>query len=309
MSNRFVYISMIITACFWSGAFIAGKMAATIFLPFTLTFFRFLFALPFIFLLLKFKEPKKFYPSKEQIPPLIILGILGILGYHFFFFLALRYTTAINSALIGATNPMVTTVLALLFFGEKITLVRMAGVGISLFGVFSVITNLDLQIVSSLVFNQGDLFMLIGVLCFSTYALLSRKYMLKYQISPLMVTAYTFLVCTILSFLGGILMEDPLGAVLQATPNVWLEILYMAIFASVVGYYLQLNAIHKIGAPKTAMFINLVPVFTIILASAILEEEVSFFKILCAILIISGVYFASRPEKAAKQANPLQKDQ
>lgn len=297
MSNRTVYLSMIITAFFWSGAFIAGKMAATIFLPFTLTFFRFFFALPFIFFLLKLREPTKAIPSREQIPPLIILGVVGTLGYHFFFFLALKHTTAINSALIGATNPMVTTVLAVLFFREKITLVQVAGVGVSLCGVFSVITNLDPQIVSSLVFNHGDFFMLMGVLCFSTYALLSRKYMLKYQISPLMTTAYTFLVCTILSFWGGIMIEDPLGAVLQATPKVWLEILYMAIFASVVGYYLQLNAIHKIGAPKTAIFINLVPVFTIILASTILDEEVSLLKIFCTILIILGVYLASRPEK------------
>lgn len=298
MSTRTVYISMIVTACFWSGAFIAGKMAAAIFMPFTLTFFRFLFALPFIFLLLRFKEPEKFFPGREQIVPLIILGVIGTLGYHFFFFLALRHTTAINSSLIGATNPMVTTVLAVIFFREKITLVRMTGVVVSLLGVFSVITNLDPKIVSSLVFNQGDFLMAIGVLCFSTYALLSRKYMLKYKISPLSVTAYTFLVCTILSLLLGTFLERPFGAVLQAPLQVWLEILYMSVLASVVGYYLQLSAIHQIGAPKTAMFINLVPVFTIFLASAILGEEVSLLKIFGAMLIIFGVYLAARPEKA-----------
>lgn len=296
MSTRTVYISMIITAFFWSGAFIAGKLAATIFLPFTLTFFRFLFALPFIFFLLWFKEPAKFIPNKEQLLPLLILGIVGTLGYHFFFFLALRHTTAINSALIGATNPMVTIVLAALFFKEKITLVRLVGVGVSLFGVFSVITNLDPLVISTLQFNQGDFYMSLGVFCFSSYALLSRKYMLKFKISPLTVTAYTFLVCTVLSLVLGLLLENPLGTVLQAPSKVWLEILYMAVFASVVGYYLQLNAIREIGAPKTAMFINLVPVFTIFLAFTFLGEDISLLKIGCAILIIFGVYLASRPE-------------
>ncbi len=297
MSTRTVYISMIITAFFWSGAFIAGKLAATIFLPFTLTFFRFLFALPFIFFLLWFKEPAKFIPNKEQLLPLLILGIVGTLGYHFFFFLALRHTTAINSALIGATNPMVTIVLAALFFKEKITLVRLVGVGVSLFGVFSVITNLDPLVISTMQFNQGDFYMSLGVFCFSSYALLSRKYMLKFKISPLTVTAYTFLVCTVLSLVLGLLLENPLGTVLQAPSKVWLEILYMAVFASVVGYYLQLNAIREIGAPKTAMFINLVPVFTIFLAFTFLGEDISLLKIGCATLIIFGVYLASRPEK------------
>ncbi|HHV65094.1 MAG TPA: DMT family transporter [Peptococcaceae bacterium] len=301
MSNKPVYISMLIATLFWSGAFIAGKMAGTVFLPLTLTFFRFLFALPFIFLLLKLKEPDNFVPAKEQIMPLIILGIVGTLGYHYFFFMALRYTTATNSALIGATNPMVTTVLAVLFFKEKITALRLVGVGISLFGVFGVVTGLDPQIIGAMAFNQGDLIMFVGVLCFSVYALLSRKFMLKYQISPLTVTAYSFLVCTILSLVLGLLLENPLATLGQAPGRVWVEILYMSILASVIGYYVQLNSIQKIGAPKTMMFVNLVPVHTIVLAAVILGEKISLLKLLMAFVIILGVYLAARPEKTIEK--------
>lgn len=301
MSNRTVYISMVITALFWSGAFIAGKMATLIFEPLTLTFLRFIFSLPLIFLLLRIREPAKMIPNREQVFPLIILGIVGTLGYHFFFFLALSHTSVINSSLIGATNPMVTTVLAVLFFKERITILRLVGVGISLFGVFSVITGLDLQLVANLEFNRGDLFMAMGVLCFSTYALLSRRYMANYRISPLTTTAYTFLVCTLISLVLSLILEKPIEALAMATTKVWLEILYMAVLASVVGYYLQLNAIQRIGAPRAAMFINLVPVFTILLASAILGETISMFKFLCGLMIICGVFLASRPEKSICQ--------
>jgi len=296
-NNRLVYLSMIITAFFWSGAFIAGKMAVFVFPPLTLTFFRFLLALPFIFILLWLKERKKIVPSKQQIIPLVILGTIGTLGYHFFFFLSLQYTTAINSSLIGSTNPMITTLLAVIFFGERLHFHRAVGIGVSLLGVFSVITGLDPILIKNLEFNLGDLFMSLGVLCFSSYALLSRKFMGKYHISPLMATAYTFLVCTILSLILGMIIENPLETVIQAQPQVWLEIAYMAVLASVVGYYLQLNAIHRIGAPQTAMFINLVPVFTILLATTILGEELSMIKIASAFLIIWGVYLASKQKK------------
>ncbi len=298
MSNRTVYFSMIITALFWSGAFIAGKMAVFTFEPLTLTFFRFLFALPLIFFLLWLKERSHLFPTKQQIVPLIILGTIGTMGYHFFFFLALKYTTAINSSLIGATNPMVTTILAVIFFRERITIGRTIGVGVSLFGVFCVMTSLDPQVIRGMALNQGDFLMVLGVLCFSTYALLSRKYMLTYQISPLTVTAYTFLICTLFSFVLGIALEKPLVTVLNAPFKVWVEIMYMAVFASVGGYYLQLNAIHYIGAPRTAMFINLVPVFTIVLATILLGENISVFNILSALIIIFGVYLATRPEKS-----------
>lgn len=76
MSKKSVYISMIIATVFWAGAFIAGKMAAHSFSPFTLTFLRFLFTLPIIFLLLWLKEPAKLIPAKSQIFPLIILGVI-----------------------------------------------------------------------------------------------------------------------------------------------------------------------------------------------------------------------------------------
>lgn len=297
MTTRNVYFSMVITALFWSGAFIAGKMATAVFEPLTLTFWRFFLALPFIFLLLKFLEPEGILPVRNQILPLILLGIIGTFAYHFFFFLALNYTTAINTSLIGATNPMLTTLLGIVFFGEKITPLRLAGVGLSLFGVFSVITGLDPQVISTLELNQGDIFMILGVLCFSTYSLLSRKFMFKYKITPLSATAYTFLVCTIVSLSLSLWLENPLEAVRNAPGSVWWEILYMSVFASVLGYYFQLRAIHKIGAPKTAMFINLVPILTMLLAAVILREEVSLFKIACGLVIIFGVFLATRPEK------------
>ena len=298
MSNRTVYISMVITALFWSGAFIAGKLAIFIFEPLTLTFLRFLFALPFIFLILKIREPAGLVPSMKQIFPLMVLGIVGTLGYHFFFFLALSHTSAINSSLIGATNPMVTLVLAVLFFKERINTIRLVGIGISLFGVFSVITGLDLELMTNLEFNIGDLYMAVGVLCFSSYALLSRRYMEDYNISPLTTTAYTFLICTLISLVLSLVLEEPFEALAMATTKIWVEILYMALLASVVGYYLQLNAIQRIGASQTAMFINLVPLFTILLATAILGETISIFKLLCGILIIGGVYLVARPDKA-----------
>lgn len=192
---------------------------------------------------------------------------------------------------------MVTTVLAVLFFKERVTVPRIIGICISLIGVFSVVTNLDLEVISGMRLNQGDIFMSLGVLCFAIYMLLSRRFMMKYEISPLSTTAYTFLICTVLSFILSYLLENPAEEFLRAQSGVWIEILYMSIFASVIGYYIQLRSISAIGAPRTAMFINLVPVSTILLASVILGEEVTTLKVICAILIIFGVYLATRPER------------
>lgn len=88
MSINRIYLLMILATLFWSGAFITGKLAVQEFPVFTLTFFRFLIALPFIFIILKKMEPAGWLPSKRQWVPLIILGFLGTFLYHGLFFIA-----------------------------------------------------------------------------------------------------------------------------------------------------------------------------------------------------------------------------
>lgn len=77
MSDKRVRWLMVLTSLLWSGAFITGKFSVQQFPPFSLTFFRFLFTLPFIFIILYVKEPQNLFPSAKQWPPLILLGFVG----------------------------------------------------------------------------------------------------------------------------------------------------------------------------------------------------------------------------------------
>ncbi|EGO65187.1 DMT family transporter [Acetonema longum] len=301
MSEQYIRILMVLTALFWSGAFITGKMATQEFPAFALTFFRFLFALPFIFLLLYLKEPNHLLPRGRQWLPLIILGVVGTFCYHALFFNSLKYTTAINSSLIGAMNPMVTTVLAALFFAERLTSGRILGIALSFSGVFLVITNADWRLIAAFRFNTGDLLMLAAVCCWAIYSLLGRRYMKEYNLSPLLVTAYTFLLCVAVSF-PFVIWEDPSTYLGTATAGGWLSILYMSLFASVLGYLFQMIAIQRIGAARTATFVNLVPMFTIIQSVLILGEAFTLYKLVGAAVIIAGVYLATRQETKPQTA-------
>ena len=201
-----------------------------------------------------------------------------------------------NSSLIGAMNPMVTTILAVMFFSERLTPWRVFGIILSFSGVFLFITNGDLRLISQFQFNKGDLLMLIAICFFAVYSLLSRRYMKLYLLSPLMVTAYTFLICVIIS-IPFVLWEKPATYLFSATASGWLSILYMSVFASVLGYLIQMVAIQRIGAPRTAIFINLVPIFTIIQSVIILGESITLIKLIGAAIVITGVYLATRPTR------------
>ena len=302
MSDKQIRLLMVLTTIFWSGAFITGKIAVGEFPPFALTFFRFLFALPLIFTILYIREPGNLFPRGRQWPALILLGFIGTFCYHALFFTSLEYTTAINSSLLGATNPMVTTLLAVMFFNERLTPWRVLGIILSFSGVFLFITSGDLQLISHFQFNKGDILMLIAVCCFAVYSLLSRRYMKQYLLSPLMVTSYTFLICVVIS-VPFVLWENPATYLFSATASGWLSILYMSVFASVLGYLIQMVAIQRIGAPRTAIFINLVPIFTIIQSVTILGESITLIKLIGAAIVITGVYLATRPESRVNSSS------
>lgn len=286
---------MLLACLFWAGAFITGKWAIQEVNPITLTFLRFGVALPFIFAILWKWEPHNLVPKKEQWPPLIALGLIGTLGYHALFFTALNYTTAINASLIGSSLPSITAILGILLGIEKIRPSRLLGISIAFLGIIAIITDGDIAVLKTLAFNQGDLLMLSAVLSWAIYTLLSRLYLGKYHISPVVATAYTFLVC-VLACLPYSLWSLSMGVWEQITLQGWLSILYMAIFSSVLGYLFNMIALQELGPSRTVIFVNLVPILTIAMAVVLLGETVTPFKLAISGLIIAGIYTVTRED-------------
>ncbi len=280
--NKYI---MLLATIFWAGAFIAGKFSISEFPVFSLVFFRFLIATIIVFtIMIRVEENWKI--TKKDLKMFLTLGIVGMVGYHVFFFLSLKYTTATNSSLIGATNPIVTTVLACIFLREKITYKSIIGIMISLFGVMLITTNGNVNILLNFKFNIGDILMIIAVVCWATYGIISKKALEIY--SPIKITSYAFLTCVII-LLPLVIMEKPWVYLPNTSINGWIAVIYMAIFPSVCGYLIQQISIKKIGPTKTSLYINLVPVFSMILAFFILDESISFIKILAGLLIIIGI--------------------
>lgn len=291
MNNRKIYILMVISTVFWAGAFIAGKLSAPYIPAFTLTFLRFIFATAILYCVMKIKGQSLYKLTKKDIPVFMVTGLVGMFGYHVFFFNALRYTTAINSSIIGATNPIITFILGVIFLKDKLTAKRVLGIVLSFTGVFLTLTNASLSVFKSLSFNNGDLLMLIAVLMWSSYSVYSKKVMPRY--SPLTLTFYSFLFCTVF-LVPFVIYEAPWRLINSIPTYSYAAVLYMSIFPSVIGYLVQQMSIKQIGPSKTSIFINLVPIFSIILSVLILHETISPIKLLTVLIIISGVYICQK---------------
>lgn len=286
-----IYLLMVLSTFFWAGAFIAGKLSAPYIPAFTLTFLRFSLASLILYFILKLKGKQSFKITKSDIPVFLITGIVGMFGYHVLFFNALKYTTAINSSIIGATNPIMTTVLSVIFLKEKVNFKRAFGIFLSFLGVFLTVTGANIFNLKDISPNRGDLLMLVAVLMWAIYSIYSKKVMPRY--SPELLTFYSFLFCSIV-LIPFVIYEAP-WKIIESVPHYsYLAVLYMSIFPSVIGYLVQQMSIKKIGPSKTSIFINLVPVFSIILSVFILNENISIIRIFTALLIITGVYICQK---------------
>ncbi|ADO82139.1 DMT family transporter [Ilyobacter polytropus] len=287
---------MVISSIFFSGAFIAGKFSIMEFPVFSLTFFRFLIASVILFLIMHFRG-ENLKISKSEIPHVIVLSLLGMVGYHLFFFTALKYTSSVNTSLIAASNPIMTTVLASIFLKERVSLKAAFGIVISFIGVAVIVTNGSYEVLKNMNFNIGDLYMLIAVLSFSCYFILLKNVLSR--IPPMKLTAYVFLFC-VLILLPAVIIENPASYMGSVTIKGWGSLLYMATFASVIAYMLQQVSVKRIGPSKTSLYINLIPLFSMVMAYFILGEKITIQKILAAAMIISGVIITLKSKNISK---------
>ena len=286
-NNIKYYLLMVLATVMWAGAFIAGKLGINEFTPVILTYLRILFAFLILFPIMKKRNPETWKLEKESYILVLSLGLIGMTGYHLLFFNALRFTTASNASVINAFNPLITAVFAAIILKEKLSIRKILLIIIAFLGVTLTITQWNLAIITSGGFNIGDLLMLTGATSWAIYSILVKKGMKK--MSPMKLTTYSFLACIII-LTPFALKEIIFEQALIVQPTAYLAILYMAIFPTVGGYTIQQYSIKALGPSTTALFINLVPVFSIIMAVIFLKENFYYLNIFSILMIIFSVY-------------------
>lgn len=281
-----VYLAMILAAFFWAGAFIAGKLGIAALPPVLLTFFRMGIASLILFPIMIYRHPKTWKLKKKQIIPILATSIVGMIAYHLLFFSALKYTTASKAAMINACNPLITAFIASKVVHEKLTLRKIAFILMALFGVVYIMLTGDLGKLTAFDFNKGDLLMFTGTICWATYSVIVRLVIKDF--GPIKLTAYSFLGSSLLlmPFALKSMLSMDLGAIGYSP---YIAVVYMAIFPTVIGYAIQQYAIGEIGPSNTALFINLVPILSTVMAVIFLGEVIGLYHIVGALFIITAV--------------------
>jgi drug/metabolite transporter (DMT)-like permease len=279
--------ALLITVVFWGYSFVSTKIILNELPPLSIAFFRQLIA---SLVLIPFLLSKKLF-VKMPLKDLFLLSassFFGIVLYFLFENTGLKYTTASNASIIVAAVPIFTLITEALFYKLKITGKLSACIIISIGGVCLVIFeqgSIDFGTASL----KGNLLMMGAMVSWVIYTIICKSLAHKYN--GIVVTTYQMIAASIL-FLPFIIHETQQwhGISTGALANM----LYLAIFCSAAAYYLYNHAVKSLGATISSMFLNLIPVVSIIGGVLVLHEKISVAQIAGMLLIMASLFFAGR---------------
>ncbi len=290
--NIYIGIGLAVLAAFiWSGNFVVARAVKNEIPPITLSFYRWL-AASLIILPFALKKIKQEWPVvKRSWHYLFWASLSGIALFNTFVYVGAHYTSAINLALIGTTSsPIMAIIFARIFLKEKIGFLKLAGLITCIIGVLFLLSKGNFQNLLSLQFGEGDLWVLLAAFCFAVYNTLVKK-------KPTAISPVNFLF--VIFSLGALLLlpffvwETSQYPAIEWNTPLLLSILYLGLGASVICFLIWNIAIGKLGSGRTALFGNLIPVFSSVEAAIILKEDFNWVHITSMIIIFVGIVLAN----------------
>lgn len=289
----FALIAITLTSIFWGYSFISTKILLAELPPISIAFFRQVIAsIVMVVIMLFSKSFKKM--TKRDLILLAIASFFGVVLYFVFENIGLKYTTASNASIIVAAVPIFTLVTESIFYKLKITVKLIICVALSVAGVFMVILeqgSLDLS--SSTL--KGNILMLLAMMAWVVYTIISKGLTSRY--TGLLLTTYQMIVSSIL-FIPFIIHEVPKWHTIST--SAMLNLLYLSVFCSALAYYLYNLAVKELGATVTTMFLNLIPVVTIIGGILVLDESISGLQIGGMMIIILSLFIVNSKKNKAQ---------
>jgi|Deesub1362A_J573_1020465.scaffolds.fasta_scaffold00018_31 drug/metabolite transporter (DMT)-like permease len=290
--NRIYIIALLVVVLIWAGSFIFIKVGLREIGPYNLALYRYLISAP-IMLCILWKESGGFPKIDiKDLPIFIVLALTGVTLLYAVQFVAMEYTTATNSSILINTSVIFIAIMSFLFLNEKFTRLKAFGVLISFTGVGLILSNGSLSLTE--LFGRdtfvGDVLMVLDGFIWAIYTITGKKLIGRY--SPNTIIAVSFVIGALLLFPFAIYERLINPFFLSLTS--WISILYLAILSSVVAYIVWFRALEVMNATNVAVFVYLIPLFTVVMAIPVLGEKIGIFTVAGGLLIMMGVYLTER---------------
>lgn len=287
------YLLLLLTTLFWGGTAVAGKLVLQDIPPLTAGVLRYGITALLLLLLFRSQLPSPWALRTRDRWLLVWIGIFGTFLNHTFFFLALSYAPAAHGALIpSTTSPIWTLLLAARRGQERVGALQIVGMGLCLAGVVLVVHPARVLTGEGLGVLLGDGLFLIGGMAWGVYSYLSAMAMRR--LSAVTTLVFGMGVGTLL-LIPIALKERPWATVHLAHVSAWGALAFLVGACTLLALLWWNIALARVGAGRTAVFTNLVPLFGILFSWLLLGERLAPIQLLGGLLSVAGVVACQRP--------------
>ena len=293
--NLIGFFSLVFAMFIWASSFIALKSAMQDLGEYTVIFIRMVTAsLCFLYFI---KDFLKYDFTKNDIKYIFLLALFEPCFYFIFEAKALLYTSASQAGMITSLMPIITAIAAGFFLKEIITRKLIFGSLVAMFGA----VWLSVQATTSYSAPNpmlGNFLEFCAMICAAGYTIVARYLSNKY--SALFITAIQVFIGAVFFF--PFFIYEISTSNMQFTIEALSWSVYLGIVVTLGGYGLYNFALTKIEASKAAVFIYLIPIFTVFLAYILLGEKLSSKELIASSLILIGVFISQLKVKKFKKA-------
>ena len=284
------YLVLLLTAVFWAGNAIAGRLAVGEISPMVLTCLRWVIVVAVLVPIFGSQILSERPVLGSRWRSILLMGVFGFTAFNALFYLAAHHTSAVSLTILQGSIPVLVLLGTVLFFRTRVRPLQVVGMGVTLVGVVAVAAKGDLTVLRTLALNIGDVWMLAACVFYAGYTLGLRDR----PAVPGFVFFTTMAVVAFLTSLPLLAMEIIQGAVQWPTPRGWAVLLYVGLFPSLLSQIFFMRGVELIGPGRAGLFVNLVPVFGALLAVVILGEPVALYHAVGLVLVLGGIALAER---------------
>lgn len=281
----------------WGIAWPVGGLLANGLPPISIAAIRYAIVIP-VFLAILWSREHSFTFPRGWVPTFVILGILNTTLYQAFFLFGVKYAAASDDSLVIGVGPVFIAVMASLIINEPLTKRKVAGLlsGLAGIGLIAFLTPNTNNVPNRFL---GISLVVGGALVYAVYTVLLRRFINQHPTTTEQVRPSSLAMITWISMFGWFflipfsLLEQPWTYTWDLLS--WVGILYLALFSTVIGYLFYVEGVQQIGASRSAIFGNLIPIFGVVSSALLIRnEQISVYHAASFALIVLGVLLVNK---------------
>lgn len=297
ISSLQAHLALLLAMAIWGSSFTLLKITIDVMPPMQVMFFRMLAGSLVLLLLIRWWLRGVNYQQGDW-KWLLAMAAFEPCLYFLFEGLALKYTSASQAGLITSILPLMIAAGAWLFLKEQIKKRQWFGFSLAVAGVIWMSAHSE---VSTSAPNPilGNFLEVLAMMSAVGYTLLVKKLTSRYN--PVFLTAFQTLVGAL--FFLPLALSQPLPT--QVQPQIIWALIYMGVVVSLVAYGLYNIALSRLPATVTGAYINLIPVFALLLALLVLKDNINLQQWLAVLVIFIGIGISQYQQRLPTAETPL----